>query len=327
MKKIGYILIILISTSCNKVENTPTVNYSVIFGNSMMLDDVTKISQNFNTVKFKVSTIYLSENYVFSDYPQGLSYFDTLELHSVNSSSYFLDSTNVSYNNSDINYSAAIIIDKNIKSGWGDQGYSDGFSYFVENAIKNGNECLLVGAARENNTKPCEFYTPNFITQMNSETKNAIYEFCSTTLEGTPSIYDAIDITMDEMINKAQHTNRHIVVFWDKEDDENGVDANHLISKATANNINISFFNWDHSHSYAFETVEISAQTGGFNSLHYSTSRIQTTIFSLHKLLSRNYTNIDFYLKLNSGLLWNSTSWRGTFTVDYSHDIPFYIEL
>jgi hypothetical protein len=132
---------------------------------------------------------------------------------------------------------------------------------------------------------------------------------------------------MDEMINNASMPNRHIVTFWDKEDDQKGVDANYLISKAQANNIKLSFFNWDHSNSFVFETVEISNQTGGYNGLSYSTSRIQTIIFSLHKILSKNYINIDFYLRLNSFLIANSSSWNGYFTVDYNYDIPFYIEL
>lgn len=318
----------LICFGCDKVENTPTVNFQVTLGNNLIVDHVQVLTQNSNSAKFKVSTIYLGSNSLFSDYPQGLNYYDTLQVQNqIVDESYIFDSSLVRYDNVVENYSVALILDKNITSGWGAQGYSDGFNYFLTQSLKNGNECLLVGAARESATKPCEFYTPTFTTQMDSQTKEALYQFCSTSQEGTASIYDAIDKTMDEMISKSSHSNRHIVTFWDKEDDQKGVDVDFLVAKAKANNIKLSFFNWDHSNSYVYETTQIAVQTGGYYGVSYSTSRIQTIIFSLHKILSKNYFNIDFYLKVNSFLIGNSSSWNGYFTVDYNYDIPFYIEL
>jgi hypothetical protein len=326
--RVLYISLFVIFTACNKVESTPTVYFKVTLSNNIILDSVEVLAKTSNSVRLKVSSIYLTADYVFSDYRQGLNFYDTLELiNQIVDENYQFDSSNVSYSSIEMPYSVAVVLDKNMTSGWGEQGYSDGFNYFVMEALKAGNECLLVGAGRADAANPSEFYTPSFTSQMDVNTKDALYRFCSSPINGSASIYDAIDKTIDKMAAEASHNNKHIVTFWDAEDDQKGIAASDLIAKAKSNNIKLSFFRWDHSGNYVYEVTEIAERTGGYSGVSSSTAQIQTLIFSLHKILAKNYVNLNFYLNLNSPFVGVSSDWRGYFNVDYSHVLPFYFTL
>jgi len=324
LKILSTILIILITTisSCKKINSKPTINYDVNLGKSLVLEKVTINSKIGNTVSLTVDAIYLIDVYTFGQGNQGQGWFDTLELHDENSAFYQLDSISRDYNESYENYSLAIILDKNMNSGGGVK-YTDGLNYSITESIKDGNECMLVGSVRDNSTTPCKFYTNGFMREMNSEHKNAIFNLCSEQIEGSNSMYDAIDKTMDKMIQSATFNNK----FWDNEDDGLGINLDQLITKALANNIHISFFRWVYSNLFIFDTVEISTLTGGFNGNASSIARMNTNLFSLHKLLSKRVTRTKFHLKLNSVLIPNSNSWNGYLTVDFSQNLPFYIDL
>jgi len=308
---------------CKKENSIIGVNYSFNFGSTVALDEVNIISKIGFNLKFELKTIYIYENYTLGDYRQGLHYFDSIEFDNAMDWTFSLDSFNTSLQNElTDDYSAALIIDKTANDLNG-SNYADGFNYFISESIEDGNEFMLVGSSRIDASTPMKIYSDGLFNTYETEQKDALYNLLSQSQSGTPSLYDAIDETMNALSTGAVNTQKHIIVVWDRDDDGFGKTANEIAVKADSLNIQISFIRFDWSDAFVMECTEIAQISNGLMMVPNSTSSFYSCSFSLNKLLSRNYLNLNFYMNFNSSWVQGTDNWPSSIRINQRYDVPF----
>lgn len=312
--------------SCNKIE-LASVSYDFNFGDDfVVLDDSVK-SKAGNTVRFVLETVYLKDHYVFGSDRQGNWWIDTAEFFNGQGLTYSLDSLTQENPPLAENYSLVIIWDKTMDSGWGDD-YGDGLNYTLKTIIEQGNEVMLLGAVRNGGNTYVE-YGGKFFQTYEKECQDEIFNVIADQQEGSTSLYDAINEGINFLNSNAAHNRKEILVFWDNDDDSLGISADSLISRAKQNDVHINFNPVDHNSGHCAEPGRISLSTGGYHIFggphnDRSTTSFYCDLYSTPKLLQKNYTQLNFHIRITAPWVSNTSYWWGSFNVDYIHSIPYH---
>ncbi len=311
---------LLLLYSCNKIE-LASVNYNFIFNDAIAILDDSITYKSGYTAKIDIKTVLLSEHYVFSP-NQGSLHIDTIEFHTGPDWSYTLDSTSYNPVKENRQYSAALVWDKTMTSGWGED-YADAFNYVMEKSFEEGNELMLLGSVRNSENNGYIDYSDNFLNVMDNDSRESLYNMISDEVEGTSSLYDAVDFALEELNDHAIHENKQIVVFWDNEDDSLGISKDDLILKALDYGIKISFCRVEHSYDPTLDPLEITLETGGFFTVSGSTASFYNVLFSMESLLSESYYTLTFHFNLYAPWVASSQKWYGEAYVNYYLSVPF----
>lgn len=321
-KNILYASLFILHLSCEKETKLIGVNHDFVLGNCAVVEKVEMISKTGTTLRFKVNGIKMIDSYTFGDYHQGSGGYSVVEFDDGVDWTYILDSVNYTYPSSFENYSACLLFDKTFTDFNGDK-YGDPFNYFLKESTSNGNEIMLGGISRTDNETPLTDYSNGFFNSYGDEQKDALYSLISTKQEGTFSLLDAVDKALEITNNHSTSNKKHIVVFFGGDDDELGKDYLQIIQKSISYNIPISFIRFDWAKGYIWDNQVISQQTNGYFSAPGSTAGFYTAIYSLNKILSKNYVTMNFYMRFISTWVNNTDDWPGFITIDYSHTFPF----
>lgn len=116
------------------------------------------------------------------------------------------------------------------------------------------------------------------------------------------SMQDAINVSVDKLVEFSATSKKSVVVINGNEDDgQSTISESQLIQKCKANNVNINFINWGQNYcSY----LQMALETGGFYGAASSISDFTSFLYSIDELLSKNYSHYTLHCLASRAQPW-----------------------
>ena len=134
------------------------------------------------------------------------------------------------------------------------------------------------------------------------------------------SMLDAVNVSVDKLVEYSQSANKSIVLINGNDDDgQSSITSSQLSQKCIANNVSVNYINWGQNYC---GYIQMALETGGFYGVTNSIGQFESVVFCIHELLSKNYSSYSLHCMAS-----RPQSWVANSSICAALDVFYYEEI
>jgi hypothetical protein len=292
--KLTYLLVFLSLWSCRKITSeTDEILPVVKFIDNVVLTGVDYVSKNGNKLYFDMNVVSLKNGTSHFDFPDTAfhNYYQTNPELAIE-----IQSVERNLVQQDASYDVILLLDLSQPqfASWIGPSIYNEISRLIRICNQSDNKRIAIGYYARNvlDGEPVLFCSNPATGSIFDNSNEQLIDFLTKNFEKVgeyeySSMLDAIDISVEKLVELSGESAKSIVLLNGNDDDgQSLLSHSQLIQKCKNNNVSVSYLNWGQNYC---NYVELALETKGFYGVANSIGEFTTVVYCLHELLAKNY--------------------------------------